>query len=88
MLLKNWLQNCNLCHLVVSGKVEGFPDVALVRLSVSHQAEGPVAGLVQDLAAVGHAGSDAQALAQGPRGAVDKVQPETKNYSLPKTLLV
>ena len=67
-------------YLVVSGKVEGFPDVALVRLSVSHQAEGPVAGLVQDLAAVGHAGSDAQALAQGPRGTVDKVQPETKLF--------
>ena len=61
-------------QLVESGKVHRLPHVALHRLSVSHQAVGPVRGFVEDLAAVGHAAGDAKALTEGAGGNIDKVE--------------
>lgn len=51
-----------LCHLVVPGEGHGLPDVTLHGLAIAHEAVGAVVGLVQDLAAVGHAARHGQAL--------------------------
>ena len=61
-------------QLVEACKVQGLPDVTLHGLSVTHEAVGPVAGLVKELAAVGHTGGHTQSLAQGASGHVDKVE--------------
>ena len=61
-------------QLVKSGKVHRLPHVTLHRLPVTHQAVGPVRSLVEDLAAVGHATGDAEALAEGTGGYVDEVK--------------
>merc|ERR1719208_702711 len=61
-------------ELVVTGKVESLPDVALHALTVAHQTVGPVARLVVELAAVRHPGGHAEALAEGPGGHVDEAE--------------
>ena len=57
-------------QLVVAGEGGGLPHAPLGALPVPHEAVDPVAGLVHVLAAVGHAGGDAQTLTQGTRGNV------------------
>ncbi len=52
-------------HPVVPGKGHRLPDVPLRGLPVAHEDVGAVRGLVQVLAAVGHAAPDAQALLLG-----------------------
>ena len=75
LITKNWSDKIRVADLVKAGKVECLPDVSFHRLSISHQTEGAIAGLVKDFAAISHAGCYAEALSEGAGGAVDEVQP-------------